>query len=44
MTEVEDTTQISKPLTFEPLGFLPNDTTVTTTDHDESRQQKTIAS
>ncbi|CAM4905735.1 unnamed protein product [Rotaria socialis] len=44
MTEVEDTTQISKPLTFEPLSFLAKDTTVTTTDHDESRQQKTIAS
>ncbi|CAF4878576.1 unnamed protein product, partial [Rotaria magnacalcarata] len=25
MTEVDDTTQISKPLTFEPLSFLAND-------------------
>ncbi|CAF2253394.1 unnamed protein product [Rotaria magnacalcarata] len=44
MTEVDDTTQISKPLTFEPLSFLANDATATTTDHDESRQQETIAS
>ncbi|CAF4404819.1 unnamed protein product, partial [Rotaria magnacalcarata] len=33
MTEVDDTTQISKPLTFEPLSFLANDATATTTDH-----------